>query len=97
MRKYEAMFIIHPGLKEERREKEIEGLKKFLKKKNAEVIKAESLGKKRFSYPIKKHEEGEYVLFEFQSAPTVIEEMKEHIKHRRSILRTMFIVTEKEK
>ncbi len=97
MRKYEAMFILSPTLEEEKRKKELEGLKKFLTRKKAEIIKVESLGRKRFSYPIEKFEEGEYVLFYFRSDPSVIKAVKDHIKHNRVILRSMFLVKEKEK
>lgn len=94
---YEAMFILHPKLEDEKKDKEIEGLKKFMTKNKAEVIKIEPLGRKKFSYPIQKLQEGDYVRFEFKAEPSLIDEIKDQIKHNRSILRSMFLVAGKEK
>ncbi|HIE06068.1 MAG TPA: 30S ribosomal protein S6 [bacterium (Candidatus Stahlbacteria)] len=97
MHQYEAVFILHPKLEEENREKEVENLKKFMTKKKAEILKVESLGRKKFSYPIKKLQEGDYILFEFKSPPTLIDEIKDQIKHSKSILRSMFLISGKER
>ncbi len=95
MRNYEAMFIFSPKLDEEKLEKEIKGVEKIIQREGKGKVKFENLGKRTFAYPIKKHTEGYYVNYNFESQPSGISKIKDGLKHRDKVLRFIIFLKEK--
>ena len=90
MRNYEAMFIFHPELTEEKLDESIKSVEKIIKENAKGRLQTENLGKKTLAYPINKQNEGYYVNYDFDAPPAAISKIKEELKHSEEILR--FIV-----
>lgn len=91
MKKYEAMFIFKADLENEQLEKEISEVLEIIKTQGQGDASFDNLGKKSLAYPVKKANEGVYVCYNFMAPASAIVKIKEEIKHRTAILRTMFI------
>lgn len=93
MNKYESIIIVRPNVDEE-------GLKALEEKftgliNNAgKVETVENMGKKKLAYPIKKNEEGTYILLNFEAKPESIAELERVYRITDNILK--YIVVRKE-
>ena len=93
MNKYESIIIINPSVEES-------GIKALIKKfsdlinKHGKVESVEELGKKKLAYEVKKNKEGYYVLFNFESKPSEIEELERNYKITDEVIK--FIVIRKD-
>jgi small subunit ribosomal protein S6 len=96
MKNYEAVFIFKPSINEEKLEKEIKSVEKALKTHGKGEVKYDNLGKKKFAYPIKKFDEGFYVNYQFTALPLSISKIKTTLKHKESILKSLFLVKGRE-
>jgi small subunit ribosomal protein S6 len=94
MRNYEAMFIFRADLDEETLEKEVGELSTIIKKSGQGTVTLEKIGTKTLAYPISKRNEGFYVCYNFEALPTAILKIKDEIKHRDNILRSLFLSKE---
>jgi small subunit ribosomal protein S6 len=87
MRDYEAMFIFHPELTEEKLEQSVQAVEKIIKGNTKGELKTEHMGKKTLAYKIKKVNEGYYVNYDFQAPAVAIAKIKAELKHSEDILR----------
>lgn len=88
MHKYEAMFIIKPGLSEDEKKTLFEQLNDVLLKHNGNVLSRDIWSEKRKLYfPIKKYQEGMYYLVNFNLAPLSIKDINHAYKLNDNILR----------
>jgi small subunit ribosomal protein S6 len=94
MRNYEAMFIFRADLDEENLEKEVNELAMIIKGSGQGTVSFDKIGTKTLAYPVKKRNEGFFVCYNFQGPATAIVKIKEEIKHRDNILRSLFLVKE---
>ena len=90
MRKYEGMIIIDPKLEEEKIKEKIEDVKKIIEKKGKNE-KIDEWGKRQLAYPIKKREEGYYLVIEFEADGSVIQDLRKYMDIGTDYLRYMFI------
>lgn len=97
MRDYEAMFIFHPELTEEKLEQSVKAVEKIIKSEAKGRLETENLGKKTLAYSIKKLNEGYYVNYDFEALPVAIEKIKEELKHSEDIIRYMIFVKDSKK
>ena len=92
MNKYESVVIVNPNVDEE-------GLKALEEKftglinKNGKVESVENMGKKKLAYEIKKNKEATYLLFNFESDPSAIQELERVYRITDDIIK--FIVVKK--
>ena len=75
MNNYETIMIINSNLEEAVIKSTIEKVNDLIAK-NGKVESTEEWGKKRLAYPIKKQNEGYYVLVNFSSNPDFIDELE---------------------
>jgi len=94
MRNYEAMFIFRADLDEETLEKEVGELQTIIKDTGQGSVTFEKIGTKTLAFPVKKRNEGFYVCYNFEAQPATIVKIKEEIKHRDNILRSLFLTKE---
>ena len=93
MNKYESIIIVNPSVDEE-------GVKALTEKftgliNNAGKVESfENMGKKKLAYPIKKNEEGLYMLINFEAKPELVSELERVYRITDEILK--FIVIRKE-
>ena len=75
MNNYETIIIVNSNLEEATIKSTIEKVTDLIAK-NGKVESTEEWGKKRLAYPIKKQNEGYYVLVNFSSNPDFIDELE---------------------
>ena len=93
MREYEFTIIIQPQLEEGERDKLIESISDLLVP-GAEENKKPTVniwGMRRMAYPINKHIEGYYVLYETLADPTRITEIERSLQYMEDVLRYMSV------
>ncbi len=88
--KYETIFIINPELGEEATA-ELVAKFKALVEKNGTLTNVDEWGKRRFAYPINDLNEGYYVLFDFESAPSFPAELDRIYKITEGIMRSIIV------
>lgn len=71
---YETIMIINSQLKDEEIKNLIGKVENTIKK-NGNIESIEEWGRRKLAYPIKKNNEGYYVLINFSSSPEFIDEL----------------------
>lgn len=90
MKKYEVMFIAKP-LEEAEVTSIVEFISNLLTKNGAKIEKVDLWGKRHLAYPVKKQNDGYYVLINFEIEPDAIFEIDRVIKIREEILRHLIV------
>lgn len=84
---YELMLILKPLLPEDVKSglmKQIEGL---IKKFKGKILSSDVWGKRHLAYPIKKHEEGYYVIYKISMNQSESAEFDRELKLTNGVLR----------
>jgi small subunit ribosomal protein S6 len=96
MKKYEAMFILKPDLKEDEVNSVGKQINESIIKSKGEVSLSEIWSNKRkLAYPIKKYNEGIYYRVNFSIQPTEIDGLKQIFRLNENILRVLILKLEK--
>ena len=95
MKNYETLFIVDSLTEEEKLDSLISKYSEFLSKNGCSDIKPEKLGRKKFSYPIKKKYSGSYISIEFTGAPQAISKLERNYQLDETILRYLTISYDK--
>ena len=95
MKKYEIMFIINPTILEEGRDAVIEKVTGVLTAAGANIQKSEKWGERKLAYPIKKKENGYYVLTNFVIDGTKLIDVEAKLNITESLLKYMIVKNEK--
>ncbi len=90
MKPYELLLIITPDHDENEAEALTNQVKDIIESGGA-IIKIDPWGKKRLAYPIQKRNEGYYVLYIFESAPSFVAQLNQSLHVIESILRYMIV------
>ena len=93
MRDYEVTVVIQPQLEDTERNQMIERLDNLLVPGSKEdgALTANHWGVRQLAYPIKKFQEGYYVLFEAQIDPTRIKDIERSMQFNEDILRYLVV------
>ena len=94
MNKYESVIIINPSI-EEQAIKDLVTKFTDLINNNGKVESVDERGTQKLAYPIKKKEEGYYVVINFEAKPDSIDELERNYRIEDNIMK--FIVVRKEK
>jgi small subunit ribosomal protein S6 len=84
---YETLIIFDPRPTDEDIAALLTRLQETLKSLGGEVGKAESWGKRRLAYEIRKQREGTYAVIECKAEPAVIKEFERQLKLNEQVLR----------
>jgi small subunit ribosomal protein S6 len=84
---YETLVIFDPRLSEEDVAALLVKLQDNLKTLGGEVGKAESWGKRRLAYDIRKQREGTYVVIESSATPATVKEFERQLGLNEQVLR----------
>ncbi|RME40460.1 MAG: 30S ribosomal protein S6 [Deltaproteobacteria bacterium] len=87
MRNYETMVILNPELAGDELTAEVEKLKGFLAKINAEILKVEEWGVRKLAYLVKKHARGIYCLFVYRVDPAAVSEFERRLRIEDAVLK----------
>ena len=84
---YETLIIFDPRPTEEEVVALLTKFQETLKSLGGDVGKAESWGKRRLAYEIRKQREGTYAVIECKAEPAVIKEFERQLKLNEQVLR----------
>jgi len=93
VREYEVTIIVQPNLEEEARKVLVADVNELLAPGASEEEKPaiKEWGLRRLAYPIQKHQEGYYVLYEGLVDPARVTEIERNMQYREDILRYLVI------
>ena len=87
MHKYELIFILQADLDEAALDAAVENIETLIKNNQGEIAKTDRWGKRKLAYPIRKMNEGYYVLVEFDYEPEAVAALKRTMGFNEQILR----------
>ena len=91
MKNYEIMFILSTQLTDEEKQAKVKFVEETLAKSEAAEIKTEVWGERKLAYPIKKKENGYYVLTTFQIDGIKLAGVEARLNIEESILKYMIV------
>ena len=91
MKNYEIMFILSTQLTDEEKQAKVKFVEETWAKSEAAEIKTEVWGERKLAYPIKKKENGYYVLTTFQIDGIKLAEVEARLNIEESILKYMIV------
>jgi small subunit ribosomal protein S6 len=89
MKKYELMIILKPLLPEEIRNSIQQKIETLVEKGSGKIISTDVWGKRHLAYPIKKHDEGYYIIYTLELKDGYATEFKREIRLTSDVLRLM--------
>ncbi len=92
---YETTFIVNAGLDDPQIDTVIDKVKELITKNGGEIMELAKWGRKRFAYPIKKKNNGFYVLCEFKSGGDIVAKLERHFQLDENIIRFLIIAMDK--
>ncbi|MBP3284835.1 MAG: 30S ribosomal protein S6 [Clostridia bacterium] len=94
LNKYESIYIVNPNTEGEAMKGIVEKFNTLIETEGGKVSETQEWGLKKLAYPIKKFEQGYYVLVNFEANPEFISELERVYKITDSVLK--FITIKKE-
>jgi small subunit ribosomal protein S6 len=91
---YELMIALKPLLPDEVRKDIHKEFVNLVESKKGEILDVDVWGKRYLSFKIAGHNEGYYIVYNFNIAPEHIEEIKRQLQLKQEILRSMIIEVE---
>ena len=91
MRNYEIMFILSTQLTDEEKQAGVVFVENTFTAAGATEVKTEIWGDRKLAYPIKKKENGYYVLTTFQADGTKFTEIESKLNINESLLKYMIV------
>jgi small subunit ribosomal protein S6 len=85
------VFIVRPDLDGDRLDEVISDVGDLIDRNNGEVTKVEPWGLHKLAYPIKKQQEGRYVMMTFELEPRNVSELERVLKLNESVIRHLVI------
>jgi small subunit ribosomal protein S6 len=92
---YETAFIVNAGLDDPVIDGIIEKVKEGIVKNGGEIVDVAKWGRKRFAFPIKKKNNGFYVVLEFNAPSSVPAKLEHFYLLEENILRFLTIALDK--
>ena len=90
MRQYELMVIVHPDVAEDGLANTVETVRQWASAAG-EVVKIDNWGRRRFAYPIRNLQEGNYILFNVQLEPVAVAELERNLGLSEEVLRHLLV------
>ena len=90
MTNYELMFIIEAALEDSAKEQVVDTVKGIIAD-NGNITKADIWGTRKLAYPIRKKNEGYYVLVQFAADVDFPKELDRRLKIHDNVIRHMII------
>lgn len=91
MSNYEIVFIINPEVVDDEVPNVVSRMSELVSKVGGNVTEVSQWGRKKMTYPIKKHVEGNYVQAQFELEPASVKELEKNIRLSSEILRHLLI------
>lgn len=94
MRNYELAIIMDPDIAEDDVPQTMDKLNAIVSKNGGEVTETNHWGRRRLSYPIGRHAEGNYVLLRFSMEPEKAKDLEANLNLAEEYLRHLLIKLE---
>ncbi len=91
MRDYELVIIITPEFEEEATADIVDKVKSWITDTGGTIESFEEWGRQKFSYLIRKQNEGQYFLFNLKLEPSAVAALEHNFSLQESILRFLII------
>ena len=91
MNSYELAMIVSPDLAEKDVQKLAQDTKELLAASGATAVSDEQIERRALAYPIKKHNEANYVYVNFSGPPSIPEKFRYEMRHREGLMRMAFV------
>jgi len=88
---YELAMIVSPDLAEKDVQKLAQDSKELLAASGATAVSDEQVERRALAYPIKKHNEANYVYINFSGPPAIPEKFRFEMRHREGLMRMAFV------
>lgn len=92
---YESTFIVNAAFDDAQIDAVIEKVKDVITKNGGEVRDLAKWGRKRFAYPIRKKNNGFYVVCEFNATGDLVAKLERHYQLDENIIRYLTIALDK--
>jgi small subunit ribosomal protein S6 len=92
---YEITFIVNAGLDDPQISAVVDKVRDLIIKNGGEVMELAKWGRKRFAYPIKKKNNGFYVVCEFKGPGELVARLERHFTLDENIIRFLVIALDK--
>ena len=86
-RTYEIMYIIDPGTEPDKITALNEAMSSLIEKEGGTIVRMDDIGMRTLAYPIKKHKDGYYVLFEMDGSGKEILELERRMRVNDLVMR----------
>ena len=90
MREYELMVIVHPDVAEDGLANTVDTIREWASDAG-EVVKIDNWGRRKFAYPIRKLQEGNYILLNLSLEPTAVTELERNLRLSEEVLRHLLV------
>lgn len=94
MRNYELMFIVRPDLDETSFKDLVQKVSGWITEAGGMISKTDIWGKRKLAFPIRKQNEGQYVLLNVQMAPTFGSALERNLRFQEQILRFLLTIVD---
>jgi len=94
MRKYELMFIAHPDLDDASLTSLVDKAKGWVTGAGGQVDQVDLWGRRRLAYPIRKQNEGQYILMQTQLSPNGTREVERNLRLTEQVVRFLLVRTD---
>ncbi len=91
MNSYELVFIVAPTVEEEGLQPQIDSVTGRITQLGGEVAKVDIWGRRQLAYPIRKFNDGTYVLVNMQLPPESVRELDRDLKLSEPIIRHLIV------
>jgi small subunit ribosomal protein S6 len=91
VRTYEALYIVHPELKDDEIQTIANNVEKLVTDNGGAIVRSEIQGKRKLAYEVKRCSEGCYVLLRFQAEPEFIQRMENYFRLTEGIIRSLVV------
>jgi small subunit ribosomal protein S6 len=91
MRAYELVVIVHPDLDETALGEVVERIKGWVTADGGSIDKVDLWGRRRLAYPIRKQNEGQYVLMQTTMAEKNLAGLERNLRFLEPVMRFMLV------
>ncbi len=96
MRTYELVVILQPNLEEEALDAAVGAFRQVVVDNGGEIVRIESMGRRRLAFPIRKYTEGHYVLMYLNLERATIQELERRLKLSDDAIRYLLVRLDEE-
>jgi small subunit ribosomal protein S6 len=94
MRDYELVFIVHPELDDSTLKEVVDRVQGWITTAGGQVSKVDLWGKRKLAYPIRKQNEGQYVLLKTKMDPAFCAELERNLRFQEPVMRFLIASNE---